>query len=293
MKSKKKQHTLNWILIGLATASVGMFAYSNVYLPKASSEDKVTVYVAKEDIPAKVDLKDGMFKPVKVSKDSYIEGSVTDLKQIKGKQLTGKLEAGELLSVQRISEEVHSDGPLVAELSVNTAIPLKNNDKIRIYVQYVDEDGKLVVEELFHEKRIVSKESLENNASFGQKIEEVANEATRTSNDVNSIFVRLTDKEVVAYQEAVNTGTLYLVKILDEEDQDTLSSGQKVSDRKVKTESTETDDSSGTVALYQVQEGDTLSTIAQRFMTTEDRIVALNDGKTEFKVGDTIQVPGN
>lgn len=290
MDNKRRQRNLNLTLLGLATASVGMFAYSNIYLPNFAEEEMVTVYVAKQDIPAKVDLEPSMFKEVKVAEDSYIPGSVTSLKQIEGKQLIGHLESGELLSTQRFADSVESDGPLIAELLIPTSIPLQHNDTIRVYVQY-KESGKVVVKELFHEKKVIAKERINEGSSLTKKVEDVTNAAVTSSNNESVVYVRLTDKEALEYQEAVSTGELYAVKVTHEEDESTLSSGVKVSKYNAKEkDKVETD---GTVASYEVQDGDTVTSIAKKFNTTEERIIALNDERTNFKAGEKIKVPGN
>lgn len=293
MDNKKRQRNLNITLIGLATASVGMFTYSNVYLPNFAPEDTVTVYVATQNIPAHVDLETSMFKPVKISEDSYIPGSVTNMNQIKGKQLSGQLEKGELLSSERFAKENESDGPLIAELTIPTTLPLQNNDTIRVYVQYVD-GKKVSVEELFHAKKVIAKDKIAGDTSVvkkaSDKVDDATNTAVSNSNDGNVVYVRLTDKEAMKYQEAVNTGTLYAVKVADNEDESTLSSGVAISKHEAKTDK---DDRGGSVALYEVKEGDTLTSIAKQFMTTEDKIVSLNNGETHFKVGEKINVPGN
>lgn len=289
--NKKRQRNLNLTLIGLATASIGMFTYSNVYLPNFAPDKTVNVYVAARDIPAHVKLEKEMFKTIKVDEDSYISGSITNLSQIEGKQLSGKLEQGELLSQERIAVDEQSDGPLIAELSIPTTIPLQNNDTIRVYVQYV-ENGKVSVEELFHAKKVIARNQVGgSDISIGEKVEKAATEAVSASGEGSVVYVRVTDQEAMDYQEAINTGTLYAVKVADVEDEETLSSGSQTSEHQVKEK--QEDKNKGTVALYEVKEGDTLTSIAKDFMTSEDRIVALNDGKTDFKAGDKIQVPGN
>src|SRR5699024_5106141 len=106
----------------------------------------------------------------------------------------------------------------------------------------------------------------------------------------NMIYVRVTDKEAMAYQKAVNTGTLYAVKVEDNETENTLSSGSETSSRNVVSDS---EKSQKTYASYEVKSGDTASSIAEHFMTTEDKLGELNDGDLNFKQGDIIKVPGN
>jgi|HigsolmetaAR206D_1030411.scaffolds.fasta_scaffold00003_68 LysM repeat protein len=292
MESKKRHRGLNITLILLAGLSVGMFAYANVYQPNFAPKDKVTVYVAAEDIPAHVDLSADMFKAVKMDKDSVIPGAVTNLNGVIGEQLSGKLLKGEMLFKDRIADKSESDGPLIAEIKVPTTMPLKNNDTIRVYVQYTNADGKVVVEELFHEKKVISRDVLANGGKFGNMAEQLAKEAvsTSSSNDGNVIYVRMTDKEVRKYQEAVNTGELYVVKVDGEEEDNTPNPEKTVSERPAKAKENGKPHS---VGYYEVQKGDTVKSIAKRFMTTPEVIAELNGGSTNFEVGQRIKVPAN
>lgn len=291
VKKQNKQRNLNITLTLLATLSVGMFGYANVYQPNFVEENTVDVYVAKDDIPEKVTMEAGMFEKTQLEESAYIPGLVTDLNSFVDKQLTGELKAGEFLFEQRIDTEVHNDGPLIAELLIPTSIPLEHNDKIRVYVQY-PEDGKMTIEELFNEKRVISRDNVKNGKS--SIVEDTVTAATSTSaNEGNMVYVRLTDKEVIAYQEAVNTGTLYAVKIEDTESKETVSSGKAVSERDVIKDEEADNSSSNSVAIYLVEDGDTIEGIAKKFYTTEERIKELNDGKESFSTGDEIHVPGN
>lgn len=291
MNKDKKKRTLNSTLVGLAALSVGMFSYSNFIAPQIAENNKVTIYVANQDIPANTNLTEDMFKTVSINKNSYVDGSVTNVREFVGKQLKGKLESGEILSTYRLSDKLSKEGPLIAELRIGTNIPLHNNDVIRVYVQH-NENGKVVVEELFHRKQVISESVLENNFSLSKQTNKfISSTASMDSGDTNRIYVRLTDKEAMKYQEAVNTGTLYVAKIEDEESDATLSNGIKVSKYDAKENNKETNN--GSVALYEVQQGDTISSIAEKFLTSEKRIASLNNGKTEFEVGEKIQVPGN
>lgn len=289
MKYKHNQQNLNIVLLLLVALSVLMFTYSNFIAPKLEKKSVVNVYVAKENIPTGVELQADMFTPIKVEKDSYIEGSVTRIQDVVGKSLKGQLKAGELLSTYRIQEgKVDGDGPLVAELKISSSLPLSDHDLIRVYVQR-KVGGKNVVEELFHEKRVLSKATLKAKFSLTEQTNKVITGSTDPSdNGIPSIYVRVTDKEALEYLQAVNSGKLYIVKILDEEDKESVSNGKSVS-----TYPANIEDEENTTALYEVQEGETISDIADKFKTTEEKIAELNDGKTKFSVGQAIQVPGN
>jgi len=289
--SKKKYRRLNTILIVLGILSVLMFAYANVYQPHFAPKEQVTVYVAKEDISAFVDLTRDMFLPVRVDKNSVPKGAVTNINDVVGKhQLSGKLYKGEMLFKNRLAEPADGDGPLIAEIQVPTTIPLRHNDKIRVYVQYVNEEGKVVVEELFHEKRVISRDVLQSGASIGDRAEQFAKDAISPASDGNVIYLRLSDEEVLKYQEAINIGELYVVKIDGEESGEGLSTKKTVSERPAKQQ-----EEVGKVEIgyYEVQEEDTVETIADRFSTSPEVVAELNGGATDFKPGDRIKVPAN
>lgn len=290
MDTKKKHQGLTITLIFLAIAAVGMFIYSNIYLPNFAPKEMVTIYRAVEDIPAHVDLHANMFKPERIEKRYVPDGAVTDLSVLnETKQLSGKLFKGEILFKNRFADELESEGPLIAELLVPTTMPLQHNDTIRIYTQYINEEGKVVVETLFPEKKVISRDALSKNGkSFGEVAEEFAREAVSSSSDGSVIYVRLTDEEVREYQEALNTGNLFVVKVTSEED--TKVSEKTVSERPAKKGDKK---QSGEVAFYEVQEGDNLESIANRFMTTPEVLAELNGGNVSLEPGKQIKVPGN
>lgn len=296
MDNKKREKNLTITLLGLAAASIGMFAYSNLYVPNVQDDDKAKVYIAAENIPAHVKLEKEMFKSIQVSKNSVINGSVTNLNQVVGKQLDGKLEKGELLFSSRIAtkEEEQNDGNLISELLTTTSLPLANNDSIRVYVQYGEKDKNFKVEELFHEKKVVSREKVSDN-TVTDKVSDAANTSfvsTQEDGSDKSIFIRLTDEEALKYQEAENTGSIFVVKIVDPENDKSTNNGSLVSERKAN-KSDKENDADSALARYSVVKGDDIKTIAKKFMTTPEKIADLNNQKTAFNIGDIIYVPAN
>lgn len=299
MNLKKNEKRINYTLIGLATSSILMFGYTNIYVPNFSTKEVVNIYVANEEIPANVELTTDMFKAISIDKTSYIQGTVTNINEIVGHSLSGKLEAGEVLFSQRISDEIDSDGNLIAELIVPTTIPLSQNDKIRVYVQRI-EGSKVTITELFHSKNVISRDNVAKN-TLSNTVNTMVSATEVSSQNSSTIYVRLTEDEVVKYQEAVNTGTLYVVKVDADESESELSTTQEVENNEETENYTSTHkvveqpntQSTTGLATYVVQDGESMSTIAEKFHTTEDKLQSINNGKTELTVGETVNVPSN
>lgn len=272
------------ILAGLTVLSLGLFGYQNIYVPNFVLEKEAIVYVAKDDIPAYTEVDHTMFSGVSISERSVVPGSVTDLNAVTGKQLSGTLKKGELLSSARLTEEGIPQGELLTEVKIESNLPLKDNDNVRIYVKYQDEGNLFTVEELFGSKKVYTQ-----NTVFGV-VEETAGQ---TQSDGMKFYLKLDQKEVLKYEEAISTGQIIAVKILEDEtiDAPKSASGETeetklISDKKP----VDTEDTRGAVQ-YTVKNGEKLSDIADKFVTSESTIRDMNEGLKTIKTGDKILVP--
>lgn len=272
------------ILAGLTVLSLGLFGYQNIYVPNFVLEKEAIVYVAKDDIPAYTEVDHTMFSGVSISERSVVPGSITDINAVTGKQLSGTLKKGELLSSARLTEEGVPQGELLTEVKIESNLPLKDNDNVRIYVKYQDEGNLFTVEELFGSKKVYTK-----NTVFGV-VEETAGQ---TQSDGMKFYLKLDQKEVLKYEEAISTGQIIAVKILEDETIDAPKSASAeteetklISDKKP----VDTEDTRGAVQ-YTVKDGEKLSDIADKFVTSESTIRDMNEGLKSIKTGDKILVP--
>jgi hypothetical protein len=291
--AKKKMSTQGKILAGLSVATVAMFSYQNIYVPNVVLDKEELVYVARDDIPAYTKVTASMFQAVPQAERSVISGSVTDINSVEGKQLSGSLKAGEQLFETRLTTDTIPEGELLTEVKIESKLPLKDNDNIRIYVKSKDKGNLFTVEELFKSKKVYTK-----NTVFG-----IAEDGTQqSSNSGMEFFLKLTQQEVLKYEEAVSTGQIVAVKVLEDEevsknvtsatdtnvevDSDIEADTKLVSDK----QPIEDEESRGTVE-YTVKDGETMTDIAEKFVTSENEISEMNDGISEVEAGDKVLVP--
>lgn len=291
--AKKKMSVQGKILAGLTVATVAMFSYQNIYVPNVVLDKEKLVYVARDDIQAYTKVTPSMFQAVPVAERSVISGSVTDINSVDGKQLSGSLKAGELLFDTRLTTDEIPEGELLTEVKIESKLPLKDNDNIRIYVKSKDKGNLFTVEELFKSKKVYTKNTVFGIAEDGSQ---------QSSNSGMEFFLKLTQQEVLKYEEAVSTGTIVAVKVLEDEevsknvtsatdtnvdiDSDIEADTKLVSDK----QPIEDEESRGTVE-YTVKDGETMKDIAEKFVTSENEISEMNDGISEVEAGDKVLVP--
>jgi pilus assembly protein CpaB len=109
MKGRGLVVVLALILATLATAGVFLYA-RGVEKNAQAGGSMVAVVVSKVDIPARTDLdqliKDDQFRSIEVPQDAVVNGAVTSLDQLKDKNNSVVILAGEQIPVARISGTV-------------------------------------------------------------------------------------------------------------------------------------------------------------------------------------------
>ncbi|PLS19739.1 hypothetical protein CVD28_04835 [Bacillus sp. M6-12] len=290
--NNKKYKTTMGAIVGLMVLSGGIFAYENVIAPKQEQANKVTIYVAKQDIQAHTAIQADMLMPLEIDNTSVLSSYVSDLNSVVGKELKGGLLKGEPLTKQRLEEKGTSKvGNLTLKITPDSVGDIKVNDNVKVYVQLTDEEtGEVSVKELFANKKVMKETEAESGALLGGGKEE----KNGTFNVVAS------EKEAKDYFVAKTTGQILVVKINDL-DTNKIASGTESSDKfdadseEVKNASKQDDSGSEgqAISTYTVKSGDTLESLALKFKTKKETISALNNGKEEFDAGEMIQVPAN
>lgn len=279
MKSKK----INKIVITmgvLACVSGGLFAYQNFYLTK-NNENEI-IYLAKGDIPAMTSVTSEMFKPVSVPKNGVLPGYVTNINEIVGKELRGGLLADEPLSKSRLITNKDSKFDLEIKLESDISVPIKNNEYVNVYVILKDSQGKVEVRKVFDTKQI--------------QVAGVGASATDISETI--ISVKVTEDELTSYYDARERGKVIIAK------NNSLDAKTDITDKKydpnsqeaqtaVKPSDKEEGDNAISVIEKKIEEGETLDTLAVKYKTTVNEIKKLNNGKSDFNVGENIVLPAN
>lgn len=283
--AKKKMSGQGKILAGLSVATIGLFSYQNIYVPNVVLDKEVLVYVARADIPAYTEVTSAMFQAVPVAERSVVSGSVTDIGSIEGQQLSGSLKAGEMLFQTRLTTDGIPEGELLTEVKIESKLPLKDNDNIRIYVKSTGKANVFTIEELFTSKKVYTKTTV-----FG-----LTEDGTQqSSSDGMEFFLKLNQQEVLKYEEAVSTGEIVAVKVL--EDKEVMKSAVFATKNNNQTKLVSekqliaTEVERGTIE-YTVKEGETMEDVAEKFVTTENQISEMNEGIGSVQEGDKILVP--
>lgn len=288
--AKKKMSTQGKILAGLGVATVAMFSYQNIYVPNVVLEKESLVYVARDDIPAYTEVDPSMFQAVPVAERSVVSGSVTDIQSVDGKQLKGSLKAGEMLFDTRLTTDAIPEGDLLTEVKIQSTLPLKDNDNIRLFVKSTDAGNQLVVEELFNSKKVYTKNTIFGIAETGTTTEAASG---------MQFYLKLDQEEVLKYEEAISTGEIVAVKLLGDEEVGEAAQAVAPTDGTAVEKETKlvsdkqpvkNSESRGSVE-YTVEAGDTLASIADKFVTTENEINDMNEGIGSVNEGDIILVP--
>lgn len=273
------------ILSGLTLVTVGLFSYQNIYVPNVVLDKEVLVYVAKSDIPAYTEIDDKMFQAVPIAERSLLSGSVTDISSVIGKQLSGSLKKDEMLFETRLTMDEVPEGELLTEVKITSRLPLEDNDNIRVFVKFQGDGNRFTVKELFTSKKVFTKDTI-------MGIPEDGSQQTESGTGME-FYLKLDQNEVLQYEEAVSTGTIVAVKLIDD---DEVSKSVEPDGSDVQTElvsdrqPVEETAKRGSVE-YTVKEGETMKTVADKFVTTENKISELNAGKGELEAGDKILVP--
>lgn len=287
-KSSKLMRT-SVMLTGI---TVSLFLYQNVIYPTWIEKDGLTtVYTAKKDIKMGTKLDVEMFETNEISAKNVLKGMITDTNDIKDKYLVAGLMEGEVLFDSRISPEK-------VDASQIYTIPFKSEymthvvpgDFISVYVKMEVENEGTVIRELFAKKEIVEGTN--------------STSAEDDSEGVVAVCIKVSEEEMKKYYLAQTKGVIIGVKIdsqdpiggiakpFDENEETTGSSedgNNNSNSQEIDRESLEEEETG--IMEYEVQEGDTLKSLALKFKTSESKIKSLNNNREEFEQGDMILVP--
>lgn len=276
MKMKSKNIYLTGMIGSLAIGG-GLFVYQNVYLAKQNPEQ--VIYVAKEDIPAESEIKEDMLKAVSIPSDGVLPIYVTDKKEIVGKRLLGGLLKDEPLSKSRLTTEEDLENQLELKIDYDNEVPLTTGDYINVYVILTNNGGEISVQKLFERKMVTV--------------------VTNTTKDSTTSFnsLKVTEKEALDYYNAREKGKLVVVKDNSLDGKEHITSQQFDSNSdEVKNAVKPSDENSNeaiSIVTKKFEEGDTLEDLARTYKTDVNTIKKLNNDKSDFNVGDEINLPAN
>lgn len=278
---RKKEKFFMGLLIITFLATAGMFYYQNVYLEQKAEANKVTVLVAKRNIPEGSSFTADNVGAIKLDKEFVLPTYITSFDQLKGKRANSDLLQNELITTSRIEQD--SDGSKMFTVSLKAEVNsnIEPGDAVRVYVQMLNGD----VYELFHKKEVI-KVNMKKNASG------------KETGVPESLDVLLSDKEVVYYFNAQKAGTILVVKYNDLTEQDQVAipkfdSNLSKARNKTKNAASSGEEEQGEFVIYTVRSGDTWSSIAEKLGTTQKELMEQNPGIVTLSPGDKIQFKKN
>lgn len=275
--NNKKTNKILFVMVGACVLSGGLFAYQQFVLKNSSNETE-TVYVAKEYIPANSEITEDMLSTVTVPKNGVLSTYITDKNQVIGKKLSGGILKDEPLSKSRILASNEDGNNLELKIDYDNAIPLQNNDYINVYVILKDSSGDVTVQKLFNRKLVTTT-------------------TVSTSDSTESCYtIRVNEEEAINYYNAKEKGKVVVVKdkSVDGSDGITDQAFNPESDEvKNAVAENENTDSAISIVTKTFEKGDTLESLAVKYKTDVKTIQKLNNDKTDFNVGETINLPAN
>lgn len=275
---RKKEKFFMGLLVITFLATAGMFYYQNVYLDQQAESNKVTVLVAKRNIPEGSSFTADNVGAIKIDKEFVLPTHVTSFEQLKGKKANSDLLQNELITTPRIDQESDGTKMFTVSLKAEVSSNIAQGDAVRVYVQMMNGD----VYELFHKKE-VKKVNMKKNASG------------KETNVPESLDVLLSDKEAVNYFNAQKAGTILVVKYNDltEKDQVVIpkfdSNLPKISKNTNVTSSETSEEKKTETVVYTVKSGDTWASVAEKLGVTEKELKEQNPGVVTLTPGDKIQ----
>jgi hypothetical protein len=288
VRGKEKLLLIGMCLIFFIT--VGMFLYQNVYSEAQVESNKVSVLIAKKDIPEGTEFNKDNVGQYKINKD-FVFADYTlasDFSKINGKLATADILTNEILNNKKVSNENSENKLFTIKVKPDFYSDIKVQDNIRVYVQIFDKKTlETSLYKIFDKKQVLSVAILKNNKG--------------TDTLIDSLEVTVSDEEALNYYNAMKLGEIIALKYNDITEEDKLSVPQfKIDSPEIKklteslaeetTKEAESVESTVSKISYTVKTGETMETIATSFAITKDEILKDNPGITEVKPGDTIMI---
>lgn len=153
MKARGIALVVALLLAGVAAGTVFMYV-RGVREETRAAEERISVVVAKEDIPPGTQLdpllSGGMFARLEVPRATLIRGVITSLDQLQGQETSSPILAGEQISTARLRGEAEFGGGLLGIPEGHKAVTLpletpralggvlRNGDHVSIYATFSD-----------------------------------------------------------------------------------------------------------------------------------------------------------
>lgn len=300
--SKKIKNSLQIFNVIMFIATCGVAFYVTTYAPTQLANQKETIYIAKEDVPANVLIDNNIlsksFESKNVSKNDLLPSYfISTDKEI---YTNNKITKGEPLMLTQLKHSQDIEGNYEVKLQPNFVGKLDKNDFVQVFVQIVNgKTGESSIHTLFPQKQVKTIEYLDESV-----------------NSVNGVYVNLTEQELMDYYKAREKGKIILgkltnvesntdsIKVIDFESdefknaelvdegniQETILEDTKVEDVTIDTDIEIEESGSTEIEEYTVLKDETWKGIAAKNGTDEETLKEINLG-VELKENEIIFVP--
>ena len=268
------------LLAVLFIAVAGMFYYSNFYSVQQQEKDMVEVFVAKKDISQGSLFSESNVGKISMKKEQVLEGYVTDYKKLEDLSASTTVYKNEIITNARVAskktgEKLH----VVSVIPLNEVQGLEEGDTVRVFAKprFMSQ-----VYELFEIKEV---------QAVNMKKQSSGKETTL----VQSIDLKVSDKEVEIYEKALASGDISVVLYSDLSD---VSKQEFVSYEEVsylvelaqdRADSLRKNTGTYYITLHKVKTGDTWESLAKQYKQTPEAIKEVNR-VTTLEVGSILLV---
>jgi hypothetical protein len=203
-KDSIKKILLFFFTLTLIAIAVSMFYLQNIYLPKISASEKVTVYIANKDISPLTEIKEEDFTAIKLPATAISSDYVVKMSDVTGGVAKNTIYQKEILAFSHIAEEGYTpDKNLLTTVVPKYYDNIQPGDLVNVYVAKADKKEKTFsIETVF----------------IAKKVEKVTDEEETVKTNAKNNFafsIIVSEEELKSYYAADYAGDIIATKIVN------------------------------------------------------------------------------
>lgn len=266
------------LLIVMFLAVVGMFVYSILYSSAKEINNYQTVYVVKETLLEGSSITENDVKELKIDKSVDVKGYLTSLEELGEKsKVNSTILANEIILLERIDKDAEIAEKHEFNIQFSNKVGIKEGDFVRVLVKpkYMSQ-----VFEVLTVKEVQKVNFKKQNNGADTAI-------------LESVTVMVTEEEIALYEQAISSGDVILAKyntvVNTDESYISFNEASQVIEKSI-AQVREEGRKEGYffVTLHQVEAGDTITALAEKYDVDASQIEAFN--RTQLKEDSVIRV---
>lgn len=197
---RNKEKIMLGSMVSLFLVSAGFYVYTNFYTNVQANKNKVPVIVATKNIENGISLNKNNTAIKKVDKTNVPEGFELNESDLKNKVTNSKIYKDEMIGLNRLKpkdKKTSSYDTYTINVQPSYSSDIQAGDLIKVYVQVANNDGEVVNKLVFKSKEVL------------------AIEEPDVKSNIDKLVIEVTDKEAVAYYNAVEIGNVIALKYKD------------------------------------------------------------------------------